>query len=92
MATLSTTSYSDNRGDYQSRQLGVLLESNITGIESTISMIELNLDYLLKENINKAQYEMSMQAHMSMLRAEVSMLRTKEINIITTSVITLEVI
>lgn len=92
MATISTTSYNDNRSDYQSRQLGTLLANNISGIEHAITMIELNLSYLLKENITKAQYEISMQTHMSMLIAEVSMLRTKEINIVTTSTTTLEVI
>lgn len=92
MATLSTTSHNDNRSYYQSRQLGTLLANNISGIEHVITMIELNLSYLLKENITKAQYEISMQTHISMLIAEVSMLRTKEINIVTTSTTTLEVI
>ena len=92
MATLSTTAYNDNRSDYQSRQLGTLLANSMSGIEATILMIELNLNYLLKENINKAQYEVSMQAQMSMLRAELSMLKTKEINIITTNTTTLEVV
>ena len=92
MATLSTTAYNDNRSDYQSRRLGTLIESNISGIEATITMIESNLNSLLRENINKAEYEMSMQTQMCMLRAQLSMLRTKEINIVTTSTTTLEVI
>ena len=92
MGTLSTTSYNDNKSDYQSRQLGTLIESNISGIEATITMIESNLNSLLRENINKAEYEMSMQTQMYMLRAQLSMLKTKEITIATTSTITLEVI
>lgn len=92
MGTLSTTSYNDNRSDYQSRQLGTLIESNISGIEATITMIESNLNSLLRENINKAEYEMSMQTQMYMLRAQLSMLKTKEITIITTNTTTLEVI
>ena len=92
MATLSTTAYNDNRSDYQSRRLGILLESNISGIEATITMIESNLNSLLRENINKAEYEMSMQTQMSMLRAQLSMLKTKEITIVTTNTTTLEVI
>lgn len=92
MATLSTTAYNDNRSDYQSRRLGTLIESNISGIEATITMIESNLNSLLRENINKAEYEMSMQTQMSMLRAQLSMLKTKEITIITTNTTTLEVI
>ena len=92
MATLSTTAYNDNRSDYQSRRLGTLIESNISGIEATITMIESNLNSLLRENINKAEYEMSMQTQMCMLRAQLSMLKTKEITIITTNTTTLEVI